>query len=64
MAAPKPTEEQTRLDLNDRDAKDLLHDFVYRDDADVDKVAQYLEEDWDNAYNWLKDKLEQAKGDQ
>lgn len=59
--ATQPSEEQTRLDLNDRDAKDLLHDFVYRDDMDLNEVAQYLNTDWDDAYNWTRDKLEQAK---
>lgn len=59
--ATQPSEEQTGLDLNDRDAKDLLHDFVYRDDMDLNEVAQYLNTDWDDAYNWTRDKLEQAK---
>lgn len=61
--APKPTEQEQRLD-NDTDAKDLLHDFVYREDMDVSEVSQYLETDWDDAYDWLKDQLKAAKDDE
>lgn len=61
--APKPEQDQqTRLD--DKDAKNLLHDFVYRDDMSLNEVAEYLETDWDNAYDWTKDQLEQAKDDE
>lgn len=59
--AAKPSEEQTRLDLNGTDEKALLHDFVYRDDISLSEVAEYLEVDWDNAYDWLKGQLEQAR---
>jgi len=58
MANPDQ-EQQTRLD--DKDAKALLHDFVYREDMDVSEVAQYIDEDWDNAYRFLSDQLKQAR---
>lgn len=60
-----PTEDhKTRLDVNEKDAKNLLHDFVYRDDLSLSEVAEYLEADWDDAYNWVKDQLRQAKEDE
>lgn len=62
--ATKPEQDEKRLDLNDRDAKDLLHDFVYRPDMDVSEVARYLEKDWDNAYDWIQEKLIDAKDDE
>jgi hypothetical protein len=63
MATPKPSEEQTRLDLNERDAKEITQSFVYRDDMDLSKVAQYLDTDWEDAYNTMNDLLKQAKMD-
>lgn len=57
--ATKPSEEQTRV--NDTDEKALFHDFVYRDDMSLSEVAEYLDTDWDDAYNWTKDQLKQAK---
>lgn len=60
--ATKPAEEEQRLG-RDTDQKALLHDFVYREDMDLSEVAQYLDTDWDNAYDWARDKLKQAKDD-
>lgn len=57
--ATKPAEEQTRLDRDTEKA--LLHDFVYRPDMKIDEIADYLDTDWDDAYNWTKDQLKQAK---
>lgn len=57
--ATKPAEEEQRLDRDTEKA--ILHDFVYRDDMSLNEVAEYLETDWDDAYNWTKDQLEQAK---
>lgn len=62
--ATKPSEQETRLDLNEKDAKALLHDFVYRDDMSVEDIAEHLGRDWDNAYNWLTGQLAEAKDDE
>lgn len=62
--APKPSEEKTRLDNDTADEKALFHDFVYRDDMSVKDIAEHLGRDWDDTYNWLQDKLEQAKDDE
>lgn len=64
MAKPAPDDDKTRLDINDKDSKNLLHDFVYRDDMSLSEVAEYLETDWDNAYDWMKDQLKQAKDEE
>ena len=58
--AAKPKQE-SGLDLDTRDGKTIFHDFVYRPDMTIDEVSQYLGVDWDDAYNWLKGQLEQAK---
>jgi len=62
MAKPA-AQEDTRLD-NATDEKALFHDFVYRDDMSVEKIAEHLDRDWDDTYNWLRDKLEEAKDDE
>lgn len=59
--ATKPTTQEAGLDLNGTDEKALFHDFVYRDDMSVNEIAEYLGADWDNAYDWLKSQLEQAR---
>ena len=61
--AAKPTKQESGLDLDTSDGKTLFHDFVYRPDMTVDEVSQYLGVDWDDAYNWLKGQLEQAKNE-
>lgn len=62
MASKPATQEDTRLG-NDTDEKALLHDFVYRDDMSLNEVAEYLNTDWDDAFNKLNDQLRQAKDD-
>ncbi len=61
--APKPTEEDKRLDLDTADEKALFHDFVYRDDMSVKDIAEHLGRDWEDTYNWLNYKLDDAKED-
>lgn len=60
--APKQSEEKQRLDRDSEKA--ILHDFVYRDDMSLNEVAEYLEKDWDNAYDWAKEQLKRAKDDE
>lgn len=60
--ATRPAQEDQRL-KNDTDQSSLVHDFVYRPDMDVKELAQYLNKDWDDTYNWLNDQLEQAEMD-
>lgn len=61
MAAPKPAKEETRLD--NATEKALFHDFVYRPDMSVEDIAEHLGRDWEDTYNWLNDKLTEAKDD-
>lgn len=63
MAKPAPEDDKERLDVSDKDARDLTHDFVYRDDMKLEEVAEYLEATWEDAYDWTKEQLEQAKDD-
>jgi hypothetical protein len=59
MATPKPEQDQ-QTRVNEKDARDLVQSFVYREDMDLSKVAQYLETDWEDAYNTMNDLLERA----
>lgn len=61
MATRPAAQEETRLDT--RDEKALAHDFVYRPEMGIKEIAEYLDTNWDDAKDWLKNRLEEADED-
>lgn len=59
--ATRPSQEETKVDT--RDDSKVAHDFVYRPDMGIKEIAEYLDTDWDNAKDWLKNRLEEADED-